>query len=301
MKKLIGQYKNGNYFVLMFEDGTKIRVNNEDSLIADFPESIDCKITNACDMGCAMCHEQSVLNGSHANLNHSIFDSLNPYTELAIGGGNVFEHPDLFPFLVRMKEQKVVCNITVHLNHFLKLYSYIRYLQEEGYIHGIGVSINRAVYDNSVIDRLKSVKNLVIHTIAGIMPTEGFERLYDKKFKLLILGYKVYGRGEQHIKQNASIYGKIDKLHDNLKDMISHFELVSFDNLALKQLKVKDIVSKEMWENCYMGDDGQYTMYIDMVKEQYAVSSTSKRADIGDCTSIDKLLKQLKDGTGGCQ
>ena len=33
MKKLLGRYKNGNYNVLIFEDGTKIRHNNENEIL----------------------------------------------------------------------------------------------------------------------------------------------------------------------------------------------------------------------------------------------------------------------------
>ena len=52
-------------------------------------------------------------------------------------------------------------------------------------------------------------------------------------------------------------------------------EVVSFDNLALSQLDVKRFFSDKYWESIYMGNDGQYTMYIDLVKEEFAKSSTS--------------------------
>lgn len=54
---LIGRYRNGNYDVLIFEDGTKVRKNDLDFFEAESPESMDIKITNQCDMGCPMCHE----------------------------------------------------------------------------------------------------------------------------------------------------------------------------------------------------------------------------------------------------
>jgi 5,10-methylene-tetrahydrofolate dehydrogenase/methenyl tetrahydrofolate cyclohydrolase len=53
------------------------------------------------------------------------------------------------------------------------------------------------------------------------------------------------------------------------------FSVVSFDNLALTQLNVKSLMSKEKWEEFYMGDDGAATMYVDMVKREFAKSSTS--------------------------
>ena len=48
---LIGEYINGNYTVKIYEDGTKIRETKEDEFISSFPESIDLKITNRCNMG----------------------------------------------------------------------------------------------------------------------------------------------------------------------------------------------------------------------------------------------------------
>ena len=90
----------------MLEDGTKIRYNPLDHFKPDFPESIDMKICNRCDRGCRMCHECSTPDGALADLNAPFLDTLRPYTELAIGGGNPLEHPGLTEFLMRMKKQK---------------------------------------------------------------------------------------------------------------------------------------------------------------------------------------------------
>ena len=48
--------KNGNYTMFIdLETGTKIRKNNLDCFIPEKPESMDIKITNNCDIGCAFC------------------------------------------------------------------------------------------------------------------------------------------------------------------------------------------------------------------------------------------------------
>ncbi len=54
MKKL-GTYKNGNYIVTMFDDGTKIRQTKYDDFIPAFPENIDVKLTDKCSIGCPFC------------------------------------------------------------------------------------------------------------------------------------------------------------------------------------------------------------------------------------------------------
>lgn len=297
MKKILGTYANGNYTVMLLSDGTKIRFNNKATMRADFPESIDLKISNKCSgpngLGpCGFCHEQSHPNGELANLSHPLLDSLHSYTELALGGGNVLEHPDLFPFLSRMKDKNVICNMTLHLDHFLGADSYIKYLQEEGYIYGVGISVNKVI-DRDTIDKIMAIPNTVVHTIAGIMPQEGYKSLYDRNIKLLILGYKNYGRGAEYIKHDDGIMDRIGILHDNIMDMMNHFNLISFDNLALEQLRVKDLVNPETWERSYMGDDGGYSMYIDLVKEQFAKSSVSPRNDINS-NVIEDLFNQVK-------
>ena len=65
---ILGRYKNGNYMVTILRDGTKIRSNNLDCFIPEKPESMDVKITNCCDMGCPMCHEDSKPDGKHGNV-----------------------------------------------------------------------------------------------------------------------------------------------------------------------------------------------------------------------------------------
>jgi hypothetical protein len=60
-----------------------------------------------------------------------------------------------------------------------------------------------------------------------------------------------------------------------MSDIKSFFEVLSFDNLAIDQLNVKSLMSEEEWAEFYMGDDGGYTMYIDMVEGNYGQSSTS--------------------------
>lgn len=53
---MIKTYQNGNYKVIMFDDGTKVRQcpDNED-FIPSFSENTDVCITKYCDAGCAFC------------------------------------------------------------------------------------------------------------------------------------------------------------------------------------------------------------------------------------------------------
>lgn len=91
--KIIGRYKNGNYYVTMLSDGTKIRANKLDTLEPEFAENCDMLITTECNGGCPYCYEGCSTNGSHADLmNLPFLDTLHPFTELAING-NDLTHP----------------------------------------------------------------------------------------------------------------------------------------------------------------------------------------------------------------
>ena len=278
-EKIIGAYTNGNYKVMICSEGTKIRYNDADNFMPEFPESIDCKISNKCDMGCAFCHENSGPAGDLANLNHPIFNSLHPYTELALGGGNVLEHPDLIPFLERMRDQKVICNITLHLAHFETAATKVKYWQSSGLVHGVGVSVNQVPTDYQ-LDLLRMNPNIVVHVIAGVVALEALEKMRNCGLKLLILGYKDYGRGVGYGELHPEIRARIAQLEALLGALKHDYKLISFDNLAIQQLHVKTQVDPAEWETAYMGDDGQFTMYLDMVKEEYAPSSTSVREPI---------------------
>ena len=72
------------------------------------------------------------------------------------------------------------------------------------------------------------------------------------------------------------------------------FEVVSFDNLAIKQLGVKALLPKPVWDTFYMGDDGTITYYIDMVNNKFSKTSTtpySKRHDVLD--SVDDMFSVI--------
>ena len=151
---ILGTYVNGNTIVAMYKNGTKVRyIKYGEKPAPKFPESMDLKITNRCSAGCPFCAERSTPDGQNAVLEGPILDSIKPYTELAIGGGNPLEHPDLVNFLSRMKDKKVICNLTVNVRHFLEYSKLIDFLDREELIHGLGVSMPSHAPDNAIRPR----------------------------------------------------------------------------------------------------------------------------------------------------
>ena len=107
--KILGRYMNGNFRTTIFSDGTVIRETEDDEFIPAFASNMDIKISNYCDMGCKFCHEGSTKNGKHGDiLNEKFIDTLHPYQEVALGGGDATSHPDLIPFLQKLKDRKLL-------------------------------------------------------------------------------------------------------------------------------------------------------------------------------------------------
>lgn len=274
---ILGRYQNGNYTVTILKDGTKIRYNTLDFFAPEKPESMDVKITNYCDMGCPMCHEDSKPNGKHGDiLNVPFFDTLNPYTEIAIGGGNPLSHPDLIPFLEQLKSKKLIPSMTVNQVHFMKNLGLIEELANKKLIYGIGVSLNSV--NDEFIEAIRKFPNAVIHVINGIVHPIQLEELANKGLKILILGYKEFRRGNVMYANMGSVIEKMkSSLYNILPTMINDnwFDVVSFDNLAIKQLNPKRLMSDEQWNQFYLGGDGKFSMYVDLVNQEFAKSSVS--------------------------
>lgn len=289
---IIGRYKNGNYTVTLLSDGTKIRENDLDFFEPAFAENCDVKITDRCDGGCAFCYEGCTVNGKHGDiLSYKFLDTLHPYTELAING-NDLTHPHLVQFMQKMKDKKIVVNMTVNQIHFEKHYHLIKLLVDQGDIHGLGISLNKPT--NEFVNMVKEFPNAVIHTINGILSPDDYEILKDNGLKVLILGYKQLRRGVDYYDSHESEVTKLQSwLYDNLKEMLNHFEVVSFDNLAINQLNVKRLLSDDQWNEFYMGDDGNYTFYLDLVEGTFAKNSLSmERWPIMD--NIDDMFNKVR-------
>lgn len=288
---IIGKYKNGNYTVKIYDNGTKVRETEEDEFIPAFSECCDVKITDKCDGGCAFCYEGCTTNGKHGDLNAEFLNHLHPYTEIAING-NDLTHPDLIQFLNRMKEQKVIVNMTVNQKHFERKYDFIKGLSEQRLIHGVGISLHKMTEE--FINLAKSIPNTVIHVINGIITPEEVEQLSNKNLKMLILGYKCLRRGEEYYKNEENVILANQKwMREHIGEIINRFKVVSFDNLSIEQLDVRRLLSDEEWEEFFMGEDSEFTFYIDLVEKKFGENSlATERFDLMD--NIDDMFNKIR-------
>ena len=295
--KLIDKYKNGNYNVLIFSDGTKVRHTEDEEFIPEFPENIDICISHKCDGGCKFCYENCTPQGEHGEImNERFINSLHKGMELALNG-NDLSHPYLVAFLSKLKEKKVIANLTVNQIHFERFYYFIKELLDKKLIWGLGISLREPT--DAFINLVKTIPNAVIHTINGILTENDLNRLANHDLKILILGYKTTGRGLEYRSNNL---GELMKNTTYLGLMLptivkeGWFKNLSFDNLAIKQLDVKRLMTEEEWNNFYMGDDGTFMFYIDLVNQTFSKNSVIakvKSIPINGMT-VDEMFKVVK-------
>lgn len=273
--KLLYKYLNGNVEVCLYSDGTKTQEwpgDTYEDAKPDFPNSMDIKITNYCDLKCPFCHEISSIHGEHGDLMYllNILVDLPEGTELAIGGGNPLSHPDLLVFLNQCKNFGLVVNMTVNGNHISQYSELINLLINQQLIYGLGVSISDTFFMNT-LNLIENRDNIVLHLIAGVNNINILDKI-GNSYKCLILGYKNFGRGKDYVSDKTNVI--LNTWDKNLPFYIGKTHL-SFDNLAITQLHVRRFFNEVSWKNFYMGNDGQFTMYIDAVNKNFGKSSTS--------------------------
>lgn len=277
-------YKNGNTFVTIEKDGTKTREYHNIPKL-EFPESMDLKITNYCDLSeyCKWCHENSNKDGQHSDLTKTfnLLRDLPPGVELAIGGGNPLEHPDLIEFLTNVKEHGLIGNMTINQLHVKRFFPLIKYLIEEKLINGVGISYSGKNMKETK-ELLKLTDNIVFHMIVGINTLDQLKEVSKIHNKVLLLGYKKFRKGKEYF--SGEVDRNINQWYMRLPLFFGKMTL-AFDNLSINQLDLKRYFTDISWSKFFMGDDGSHTFYVDMVNEKFSRNSTSvEKFDIMDNT-----------------
>ena len=299
---IINSYQNGNYTGTLYDDGTKVRETKDDRFIAEYPESIDLKITNYCDMGaiCGYCHEASHVHGRHADLVQTaeILSGLPRGVEIAIGGGNPLAHPQIVSFLQELKHRGLVANLTVNHLHLRQYQELIDTILRNKLVYGLGISYRRG-YDIQMIRHYMSYDNAVMHVIAGVDdPVDILDVLSQcNTKKVLILGYKDFRKGVSW-RAFSDVDKRLQKWFNRLPTFVANVTraggVVSFDNLGITQLNPSRLMSKERWNEIYQGDDGTHTFYIDAVRKEFSLSSTASIRHKWDWRSAPEMFSLIQ-------
>jgi len=270
--KLVADYVNGNSHIKLYDDGTRIMETDDEEFRLDYPLNMDVTITHQCDHGCKFCYLNCTTDGEHADiLKSSFLDTLHAGTELAINL-NCMNHPQLSKFLIRMRDKGVFVNGTINQDHFMRYHKVLEGLCRSKCLWGLGVSLTKATPE--FVQLVKKFPNAVIHVINGIIKPDDIEILRDNGLKLLILGYKNIGRGTRYETDNEIVLRMRQRyLYDVLPTMINHFDVISFDNLAIQQLNAKRLIDSDRWDELFQGEEGTSTFAVDMVDGVFSLNS----------------------------
>lgn len=291
-------YHNGDFIVHINKaNGTKIRQSFIEKPKAAFAENCDVTITTRCRQGCRYCYLNCNQKGNHADLMQFDFlKHLHPYTEIALNG-NDLDHPQLGEFLEQLKCQKVFANITVNQRQFMDNKNKLKEWYDQGLVHGIGISV--VAPSEKFTESVSKIPTAVLHVIAGIVTPKDIKKLMDKNLKLLILGYKNIGRGEEYLENHKQfIAPNMEWLKCHIMDLANYFQVISFDNKAIEQLNMQEKMSPKEWERYYMGDDGDFTFYLDLVEGKYGLNSMSRELFPIEDRSIDDMFLDIQDRKG---
>lgn len=278
MSKLLGVVKNGNYFIQLYSDGTKIRQTTDTKFIPEYPECLDVTITKRCNGNCGWCYMGCNENGEYCTEDSFrwLINNVRPYMEIALNI-NDLSYPNLEGFLYSLNKKGAIVNLTINQKHLMNAKNMVKLTRWEsvGLFKGIGISYEKM--EEKFLDWVRIFKNPVIHVINGFFGSKDYADLKNEQLKLLILGYKRTGRGGNYLlNNNGTILKNQEWLEQNIANIFSDFKVVAFDNLAIEQLGIQEKIPKEEWNELYMGDEGEFTFYIDLVDRTYSRTSFDK-------------------------
>lgn len=293
---MIHTYKNGNAVVSIDNDGSRV-VEYEDTLQLDFPLNIDIRVSTKCAFGakadgtpgfCSFCHESAKQYGFDCNyekLKNKLLD-LPKGIELAIGANQLTDN--LYEFLYWAKCQGYICNVTINQGHIKRDMTMIKNAIDIGIIKGLGISY-RSGLKWDVPPSILEYENTVFHVIVGIDTFVEVEALAEMGVKkILILGEKNFGYNLGNVDLNSR---KHREWFWWVHKLFSKFDVVSFDNLALEQLRIQRFFTNENWE---VFNNQEHSFYINAVDGYYAPSSRSNDKTDWNKKNIYEYFKSLK-------
>jgi len=293
---LIVKYRNGNATVELHNDGTRVITSPDPSFEFEYPLNLDIRVSTRCLFGrnpktgtgvCEFCHESATTDGTECDYEElkATLDELPKGIELAIGCNDLTE--GLEDFITWCGHRGFIVNLTVNQGHLMRYYEGLDSLITNGFIKGLGISYRSELKWN-IPDHFLNYENTVFHVITGIDNFDDVMSLKDKGVKkILILGEKDFGFNEGKVDLDSAAHREwfwwVSKL-------FTEFDVVSFDNLSLEQLKVRRFFSDEQWDRF---NQGEYSFYINAVDKTFAPSSRSKDIITWNNISIREYFKHL--------
>lgn len=293
LPNILRSSKNGNAFVTLYTDGTRIidyEGDNPSSICLDYPLNVDVKISSQCVFGlnpntgkavCSFCHESARTDGTLGDLRRltEIINQLPKTTEIAVGINAVT--PEVISWLRIIKNTGYVINGT--LNQGLIRRGEHRPIVAESLLYGIGISFRKMEW--GLDDPVYLNDNTVLHVIAGIDNFSEISTIVDQRKvkKLLVLGEKDFGFNRNRVDLNSASHRT---WYQNIHTLFGK-TLISFDNLAVDQLEINRYFKQSSWNTFFQGER---SIYIDAVKGLFSPSSRSDITYDWNVLPLNKLV-----------
>lgn len=266
--------------VMLFsrKDGTKMRFSIGPYEKASKPELVDLKLTGYCSFGCSWCYQASTLQGKHAKLEDVRFvvKELEKVgvSEVAIGGGEPLQHPDIIETFRLFKEAGIVPNFTTKFPGLVRKY----WSQLEPLIGGFAYSAENAAQIRSAAKLFRNIpKRFVnLHYVMGLGDREHFKEYLtaasEAGFRVTLLGYKTSGFGKNVIPFPYDWW--IEAVNELIEE--GNCPSLSIDTPLADQYHGEMPVPAYS----YHRNEGAFSMYIDVSEMTFGASSFDKTEEL---------------------
>jgi hypothetical protein len=295
------------HFITMFnrKTGTKVRTVTpigQPPTYGVLPDLVDIKITDRCYNECQFCYQGSTPEGRHAafgelqtliyNLKHmGVF-------EVALGGGEPVEHPDIVRILKAVRSEGIIPNFSTR-SSMLWSDDILAVVKET--CGAVAYSTNNADAAISWLAsaRKSGIPNPTIHYILGLDPLDAFREfmtimnaqraLYPT---VILLAWKSTGRAfgmPQH-----PMAGWTDVVRDLATDG-NRRVTVGVDSFLATDVAeyLGDIISSKLYE----AGDGKFSFYVDAVTKAAAAHSAVTGTDligVNEWRELDEVWDRIR-------
>jgi len=269
IRRHIGDYN----FIADQESGMTFRWGKsleDNPSFAPVPELVDISISNHCSKECDYCYRDSKPDGSFmplddykfilSSLNHKKYGNV---FQVALGGGEPLEHPEILEILDLTKQFNIVPNFTTNGENITK--TLVDNIKEK--VGAVAVSLNNLnAINNSKIELL--IKGGIRTNIHYVIDRNNIKQAiqilegdFNKKLKIvnaiIFLTFKPSGRGDSnHILSNDSCLHKFLGLIDNNKASCN----IGFDACFVPLLMRYTKTNIDFIDSCEVG---YFSVYID--------------------------------------
>jgi len=250
------------------------------------------------------CYMGSTKRGKHADEEflRSIVYSLSSLKvlEVALGGGETTQHPYFGEYLEELRSHNIIPNFTTFNMDWAKNKEIKKHVFENAGSFAVssidGETIKELCKWNKKSQETKGPKGSV-HIPLGCYPSEDVIVFLEKRKKnnwesildIIFLGYKETGRGKVFKKHD------FEPVIDWLKAEAKKNTWIRFgaDTLFVKQFK-DDLEKMGVHESMIVGNEGQFSCYIDAVNKKFASCSyTDDLKDLPDYDIDETILRHF--------